>query len=211
MRTLYWQEAWVEENGKKQQNEAVQEKNKLSRARKVNSDIVGWIKVSSTKIDYPILQGKDNKYYLHRNYRQEKSKAGSIFMDYRNNPAGENFNMILYGHRMKDGTMFADLKKLLREDFYIKKPEIYVETLGKTYRGEVFSVYLTTTGFNYIETDFANEEEYLQFLKTLQKRSVFWQDAELTPDTQILTLSTCDFALDSEKGRLVVHAVLTEI
>ncbi|MGG0717086.1 class B sortase [Robertmurraya massiliosenegalensis] len=176
----------------------------------INSDIIGWIKIDGTNIDYPILQAKDNEYYLEQNYQHENNRAGSIFMDYRNDIAGEEKNFILYGHRMKNGTMFADLKKWLDGDIFAENPEIVFETLNKSYQVEVFSVYRTTTDFNYIQTDFSSDEDYANFLKTLQEKSLYPTGLELTADSTILTLSTCDYSLDSDEGRLVVHAIITE-
>lgn len=85
--------------------------------QKINPEIVGWITMDDTQINYPIVQAKDNDYYLFRNYKGEDMRAGSIFMDHRNDVKSQNRNTILYGHRMKDGSMFGSLKKMLDEDF----------------------------------------------------------------------------------------------
>lgn len=79
--------------------------------QKINPEIVGWITMDDTQINYPIVQAKDNDYYLFRNYKGEDMRAGSIFMDHRNDVKSQNRNTILYGHRMKDGSMFGSLKK----------------------------------------------------------------------------------------------------
>src|SRR5699024_4709303 len=85
-----------------------------------NEDVVGWITIDDTKIDYPIVQAGDNLTYLNRNFYGEETRAGSIFMDYRNNLAHDNKNIIVYGHRMRDGTMFQQLTKFLEADFVEK-------------------------------------------------------------------------------------------
>lgn len=176
----------------------------------INSDIIGWIKIEGTNIDYPILQAQDNEYYLKRNYQHENNRAGSIFMDYRNDIAEKEKNFILYGHRMKNGTIFADLKQWLDRGFYAENPKILFETLNKSYQVEVFSIYRTTTDFNYIRTDFSSDEDYVDFLNTLQEKSLYQTKSELTSDSTILTLSTCDYSLDPDEGRLVVHALIRE-
>lgn len=84
--------------------------------QQINQEIVGWITMDDTQINYPIVQAKDNDYYLFRNYKGEDMRAGSIFMDYRNDVKSQNRNTILYGHRMKDGSMFGSLKKMLDEE-----------------------------------------------------------------------------------------------
>lgn len=176
----------------------------------INPDIVGWISIDDTKIDYPILQAENNEYYLDRNYKHEESRAGSVFMDYRNGVAFGNRNMILYGHNMKDGSMFRHLNKFLDEDFYQHHPEIYVDTLYDRFDAEVFSVYYTTTAFDYIQTDFASEEEYEVFLNDIKTKSNYPSTVEVSETDWIVTLSTCDYTLDPDEGRLVVHAKLIE-
>ncbi|WP_433957467.1 class B sortase [Cytobacillus horneckiae] len=177
----------------------------------INNDIVGWITVDDTRIDYPILQSEDNEYYLTRNYKRKDTRAGSIFMDFRNDVSDESErNTILYGHRMKDGSMFAQLTKYLDKDFYMDHPTVYFDTLYAGYDLEVFSVYQTTTDFYYIETDFASNEQYLHFIDTLKGKSVHQTDVAIAENDRIVTLSTCDYSLDPTEGRLVVHAKVVE-
>ncbi|MGW6194034.1 class B sortase [Bacillus cereus] len=178
--------------------------------QKINQEIVGWITMDDTQINYPIVQAKDNDYYLYRNYKGEDMRAGSIFMDYRNDVKSQTRNTILYGHRMKDGSMFASLKKMLDEDFFMSHRELYYDTLFEGYDLEVFSVYTTTTDFYYIETDFSSDTEYTSFLEKIQEKSLYKTDTKVTASDQIVTLSTCDYALDPEAGRLVVHAKLVK-
>ena len=115
--------------------------------QQINQEIVGWITMDDTQINYPIVQAKDNDYYLFRNYKGEDMRAGSIFMDYRNDVKSQNRNTILYGHRMKDGSMFGSLKKMLDEEFFMSHRKLYYDTLFEGYDLEVFSVYTTTTDF----------------------------------------------------------------
>ncbi|HDR4872685.1 TPA: class B sortase [Bacillus cereus] len=178
--------------------------------QKINPEIVGWITMDDTQINYPIVQAKDNDYYLFRNYKGEDMRAGSIFMDHRNDVKSQNRNTILYGHRMKDGSMFGSLKKMLDEDFFMSHRKLYYDTLFEGYDVEVFSVYTTTTDFYYIETDFENDAVYTSFLKEVQEKSLYKTDTELTANDEIVTLSTCDYALDPEAGRLVIHAKLVK-
>lgn len=179
--------------------------------KELNEDIIGWITVDDTAIDYPILQTRDNDYYLTRNYLREETRAGSIFMDYRNNISDEeDLNTVIYGHRMKDGTMFAGLKKYLDSSFFNKHPVIYYDTLYQGYDLEVFSVYQTKTDFYYIDTDFSSDKEYGDFIHSLKEKSVHETDVQITGNDRIVTLSTCDYSLDRTEGRLVVHAKLVE-
>ncbi|MCP1311684.1 class B sortase [Paenibacillus tyrfis] len=175
-----------------------------------NPDVVGWIRIGNTAIDYPVVQGKDNAYYLNRNYKGEEASAGSIFLDFRNDIGKAQPNTVIYGHRMKDGSMFGDLKKFLEEDFFRNNPTFQYDTLYHSYRAEIFSVYPATADLNYIQTGFENEQEYAAFLQSLRERSLYKTDTVLGVDDRILTLSTCDYTLDPAKGRLVLHAKLIE-
>src|SRR5690625_852382 len=115
-----------------------------------NEDVVGWITIDGTQIDYPIVQGEDNFHYLTRNFYHEDSRAGSIYMDFRNDVhLTDEKNVILYGHRMRDGSMFENLTKYLDADFFNEYRMIEFDTLYDSYVGEVFAVYQTLTTFNY--------------------------------------------------------------
>jgi sortase B len=176
----------------------------------INADITGWVKIDGTLVDYPILQAEDNDYYLQRNYKREEKRAGSIFMDFRNQLTVDNRNTILYGHDMKDGSMFGSLKRYLQADFFNTYPSISYDTLYESYDAEIFSVYYTTTDVNYIQTDFPDDEAYFSFLLNARERSLYKTDMILTSADLILTLSTCDYTLDAEEGRLVVQAKLVK-
>lgn len=176
----------------------------------INQDIVGWIAIEDTKINYPIVQTNDNDYYLTRNYKQEQSRAGSIFMDYRNDLLTVNENIVLYGHRMKDETMFNQLTKYVDKDFFDTHSKVYFDTLYGSYDAEVFAVYYTTTDFDYIQTEFDSKEEYKLLLEEIKEKSIFESNVEVNEYEQIITLSTCDYTLDPDEGRLVVHAKVVE-
>ncbi|WP_353625743.1 class B sortase [Bacillus sp. JCM 19041] len=129
----------------------------------VNTDIVGWLAIGGTVIDYPVLQGEDNDYYLNRNFKREQTRAGSIFMDYRNDPMSLGRHTILYGHRMKDGSMFSDLTSFTDESFFSNPPDMYIDTVTDQYDIEVFAAYYTDTRFYYIETDFESDQAFASF------------------------------------------------
>jgi len=177
---------------------------------KQNEDVVGWITIEGTQIDYPVLQSSNNETYLTENYNQGNSRAGSIFLDYRNDITSSGLNTVVYGHRMKDGSMFQHLTKFLDKDFFESHRTFEFDTLYDSYEAEVFAVYNTLTDFDYIKTDFANEEEYEQLLSDIQQQSKFQTDIEVSADDSIITLSTCDYELDENEGRLVVQAKLVK-
>lgn len=176
----------------------------------LNTDTAGWIEIKDTNISYPVVQGKDNDYYLTHDFKGGRSRTGSIFMDFRNQIGeAQDKNIVLYGHRMKDGTMFAGLRAYLERDFFDEHRVFRFETLYEEYEVEVFAVYRTTTSFNYIRTSFANDREFLNFVDEINERSIYKMDADVGANDVILTLSTCDYLLDPEEGRLVLQGKLT--
>lgn len=175
---------------------------------KQNDQVVGWITIEDTQIDYPILQSDNNTDFLTKNFYGNESIAGSIFLDYRNDITASDPNVIVYGHRMKDGSMFQHLIKFLDKDFFESHQTFTFDTLYDSYEAEVFAVYKTLTDFNYIQTDFSSDQEYEQLLEDIQDRSIYQTDVDVNAASQIITLSTCDSTLDPNDGRLVVHAKL---
>lgn len=175
-----------------------------------NQDVVGWITIEDTQIDYPILHSSDNIEYLTTNYYGDESRAGSIFLDYRNDITSSDENTVIYGHRMKDGSMFQHLTKFLDEDFFTTHQTFEYNTLYESYEAEIFAVYHTLTDFDYIQTEFPSDEAYEQLLINIKSKSKYETDIQVNIDDQIITLSTCDYKLDPEHGRLVVHAKLVK-
>jgi sortase B len=160
---------------------------------KVNKDAEGWININNTRIDYPVVQGEDNVYYLDHNFQKESSNYGSIFLDYRNknlaNFINDEKNVIVYGHHMKDGTMFGDLKLYKDEKFFKYNQIISFNILGKEYKWQVFSTYVTGTDFNYIKTDFKDDVEFNEFIKSIKEKSLYVNDTTPNSKDVILTLN----------------------
>ncbi|MCM3147895.1 class B sortase [Bacillus sp. FSL W8-1143] len=179
--------------------------------RKVNDDIVGWINMKDTMIQYPIVQSRDNALYLTRNYLKNDTRAGSIFMDYRNDVLHESSNTVVYGHRMRDGSMFAGLTNYLKKDFFDEHRTFQYDTLYQSYEAEIFAVYETTVDFDYIQTDFRDLGEYAHYLQAVRKKSIYQTKTDVSTDDLILTLSTCDHVLAPKNGRLVVQAKLKKV
>jgi sortase B len=169
-----------------------------------NNDLVGWIRIENTAVDYPVLQFIDNAYYLDRDFYGQKSKAGSIFMDYRNEAGAASFNTILYGHHMADGSMFKDLMKYKRADFLENHKIIRFDVLNQEYEWEIFSVYVTDVEFYYIDTNFPTVDKKLTFIQAIQEKSLHQSGIQVGPEDHILTLSTCSYEFDN--ARFVVHA-----
>jgi len=171
-----------------------------------NEDIIGWISIDHTSIEYPVVQGADNKEYLRLNTKKRWSLAGSIFMDYRNDIKEEDQNMIIYGHNMRDGTMFSELVVYEDQEFEEDLSTIRFDTIYEDLSWEVFAAYRTTTDHHYLITSFATEDAFMQYVEDAFARSVYESDVVVSAGDRILTLSTCSDGSDVE--RFVVHARL---
>lgn len=183
--------------------DGIQEKYKM--AYSVNSDLVGWIKVSGTAIDHPIVKSSDNNFYLRHNYYKAYERRGTPFVDYRNNiTTGElDSNTIIYAHNYLDSTMFSDLEKYKDIEFYKANPVIEFNTIFSDYKWKVIAVFLTNADekddngyvFNYIYP-FMYGENYSQYFDEIAVRSLYSTGVEVNNTDKILTLSTCTRDMD---------------
>lgn len=163
----------------------------LAALREVNPDVTGWIRIPETKVDYPILQGEDNDFYLNHTWEKEPNSLGSIFLEHQSSPDLTDYNTIIYGHNMKNGAMFGDLDLFSLQRFWENHPYVYILTDDGVYRYEIFAfcqaeVESLTYGLNPRRTD--TKEKFLNLsLETA------WYDTGIKPPVtdRILTLSTC--------------------
>ncbi|MCI6188428.1 MAG: class B sortase [Clostridium sp.] len=175
----------------------------------INQDIKGWITVPNTSVNYPIVQGTDNSYYLHHNFNKEANNGGAIFIACENKNPFEDQNTVIHGHHMKDGSMFATLNEFKDIDFFKANKYIYISTKDRVRKYEIFSMYVEKASVNPYEISFSSDEEYLQYLKSLSGKSIYGTDVgEFSPDDKILTLSTCTYEVND--GRLLIHAKLVK-
>ncbi len=158
-----------------------------------NPDTIAYLTVPNTKIDYIVVRGNDNSYYLKHNFHRQYNIAGWIFSDYKNKFDGTDKNIVIFGHDTKDGSMFETLKNTLKEEWYTNSNNhvITLVTEEGTYLYQVFSNYVTIPEDYYIHTEFSSEEEYLTFLKEIKSRSIYDYGVEIDTNDTILTLSTC--------------------
>lgn len=176
----------------------------------VNEDVIGELKVNNTNVDYPVVQTTDNDYYLKHNINRENTANGWIFMDYRNNPMNLDKNNIIYGHNMYySGVMFGTLHKTANKSWYTN-PENQIITYNTLYENmsfKIFSIYRVPKTNDYLKVFFNTDEEYLEFIDMITKRSIYNFNVPVPADSKIITLSTCS---NNGTKRLVIHAVLIE-
>lgn len=178
--------------------------------KKVNSDLVGWVSMPgfNKPIDYPVLHCSDNEFYLKHDFYKNESQAGSVFMDKSNNPQIADRHIILYGHAMLDKSMFGNLKEFPDNPLmHINNTKIFLDMLNTRLEYEVFSTYFADAKYNYRQTSFSSDSEYLSFLEKILVESVYNYNVKLTSNDKIITLSTCN----NDRGsniRSVTHARL---
>lgn len=181
----------------------------LMKLQAINPRIVGWLTLEGTRLNNPVLQAADNDFYLRHNYKDEESRGGSIFMDFRNDADELGRHTIFYGHVLRNGTMFGDLAKFAEQTYANEHPVFFYETTQSKYELHVFAAYETTTDFYYIETDFT-DDTYMTFINEIQARSVITIPVTINETDQIVTFSTCTTSANEEE-RFVVHAKIVEV
>lgn len=185
---------------------------KVINLKQENEDIIGWIQIDNTIIDYPVLQATDNNYYLTRNYKKEKSKYGSIFAKSECDIKNNNSNVIIYGHNMKDEQMFNALLKYENKNFYDEHKEIKIATESEESKYSIVSVFKSRVFYQdeknvfryYNYTKFENEKEYNTYIENCKKIQLYDTGVSAEYGEQLITLITCEYS--QENGRMVVVA-----
>lgn len=173
-----------------------------------NKETVAWLKVNNTNVNYPVVQTKNNEYYLKHDFNKRYNTNGWIYADYRDDLRYFGNNTIIYGHNLTNRQLFGSLVWCLKPTWYKKEVNQYIK-LSTPYSNTVwriFSIYTTNPDTYYLKTYFGNTQEHLSFLNTIEKRSIYdFNNDELDTDNKILTLSTCT---DDGKRRVVIHAYM---
>ncbi len=172
-------------------------------------DVVGWLYCEGTEINYPIVQSSDNDYYLRRLLDGTWNIAGSIFLDYRNASDFSDWNSIVYGHNMKNDSMFGSLEKYKNQDYYEEHPVCYLLTPDKDYKIELIGGYTTSTDASLAYSIPVTSEERDKLIEQVQRTSTFQADIQISDQDRLITLSTC--AYDFDNARYVLVGVLHEL
>lgn len=183
---------------------------KVEKLQEENNDIVGWIEIENTNINYPVLQGGDNKFYLNHNYKKEKSEKGSIFLSSDYDWRLPSSNLLIYGHNIMNGQMFQDLLKYADEEFYKKHPIIRFTTENEDIEYEIISVFKSRVFYKSEENVFRyynfinaeTEAEYNEFVENAKEASIYDIEASAEYGDGLITLITCSY--HTTDGRFVV-------
>ena len=169
----------------------------------INSDIVGWIEFENIDINYPVVQTGDNDYYLTHTVKNTRNSVGAIFVEYTNNADFQDDNTIIYGHNMKNGSMFGLLKKYKDPSYYQANQFFWIYTPQGDYMYQIFSCHEAEPESETYTNGFGSKESYASYLQTIKDLSLYDTGVAVTSDDKIVSLSTCT----KDKGvRFVVHA-----
>ena len=174
--------------------------------KKINPYTIGWLQVGGTNINYPFVQSDNNEFYLSHTFDKSYNEAGWVFLDYRNNSNELDKNNIIYAHGRLDNSMFGSLRKILKSDWLNDKNNYIVKlsTEKENTLWQVFSVYRIPTTNDYIQVDFRDNNEFLEFANMLLNRSKYNFNTSVNENDIILTLSTCF----DDYEKVVLHAKL---
>lgn len=179
----------------------------FAKLQKKNPDVIGWIFSAGTKINYPVTVGRDNAYYLTHLIDGRRNSSGTIFIDRTNASDFSDDNTIMYGHHMRNGSMFASIEKYKKQSYFDEHPIMHLLTPNGNYRIEVFAGNLRDDEM--LERTFGDGESKLAFLEKVRKRSTFISPVEVSETDRIVTLSTCDYSYDNARymlfGKLVAE------
>lgn len=173
----------------------------------INPDIIGWLVIEGTPINYPVVQGKDNKYYLNHQFDRTYNSSGCLFLDTANSPLFLDKNSIIYGHHMKNKSMFHSLTQYKQQSFYEEHPTAWLVTPSGGYQLRFFSGYVSDTTDSAWTTAFS-DPDYEEWLDTVTKKSCFSSPVTPTAQDRVVTLSTCSY--EFQNARFVVHGILSE-
>jgi len=168
-----------------------------------NQETVAWLWIPDTNINFPIVQGNDNEKYLHYAFDGAKSAVGSIFLDYRNSPEFSDRHSVIYGHNMKNGSMFGHLSKFSEREYTEKHCYIYLITEKKIKKYRIFSQYITNENLESYRMNFENEVDFEKYLQRVEEYSDYNTNWKIE-SKKIITLSTC---VNDDSKRRVIHAV----
>lgn len=176
----------------------------------INPDTVAWLTIPEADVDHVVVQGTDNSYYLWRSFYEEPNNCGTLLMDYRVQIGQPRQNYLIYGHHLRDGSMFSHLFVFQDQEVVDAHPTFKIVLPDGEYEAHIFSAF---SGFTYDDYDiisFETDEEMEEFIARFRAKSVIHTDVEVTSEDMILTLSTCDKKIN-DRGRFVVMAKLVKI
>ncbi len=175
----------------------------LASLQEINNEAIGWIEIPDTKISYPLVHTADNSWYLTHTFNGDENSSGSIFVETSNSADFTDLHTIIYGHNMKNGSMFGTLKKYKKQSYYEKHPYIYIDLADGTHCYQIFSCHEAETSDISYTIGYAQDDVYQAFLDELTASSLYDTGVSVSTSDSVITLSTCT---NNGTARFVVHA-----
>lgn len=172
--------------------------------KSINSDYKMWIQIENTNINYPVVQSSDNDYYLKHNFRKESNISGTVFIESANDIDNDK-NIILYGHNMRNGTMFNNITNYKEESFFNEDNKINIIMNNTLYEYEVFSVYVKNVSEVNLAIGFANEDEFINYAYNESEESLYKKDVDFSAEDNLITLVTCSYEFTDARTIVVAR------
>lgn len=172
--------------------------------KSINSDYKMWIQIENTNINYPVVQSSDNDYYLKHNFRKESNISGTVFVESANDIDNDK-NIILYGHNMRNGTMFNNITNYKEESFFNEDNKISIIMNNTLYEYEVFSVYVKNVSEVNLAIGFANEDEFINYAYNEADESLYKKDVDFSAEDNLITLVTCSYEFTDARTIVVAR------
>lgn len=172
--------------------------------KSINSDYKMWIQIENTNINYPVVQGSDNDYYLKHNFRKESNISGTVFVESANDIDNDK-NIILYGHNMRNGTMFNNITNYKEESFFNEDNKISIIMNNTLYEYEVFSVYVKNVSEVNLAIGFASEDEFINYAYNEAEESLYKKDVDFSAEDNLITLVTCSYEFTDARTIVVAR------
>lgn len=179
----------------------------FDKLHEINNNIKAWIYLKDSIIDYPIVKGNDNNFYLNHSVDGKYNPNGAIFIDYRNNDNFEDIVTYIYGHHMKNNKMFANLEFFKKQEYYDSHKDMIICTKNNNYKLELFAGFTTKDGANIY--NYINSKSNQEIVKLSKSKSDFKANVDINNEEKIVVLSTCSY--DFENARYVVLGVLRNL
>ena len=172
--------------------------------KSINSDYKMWIQIENTNINYPVVQGSDNDYYLKHNFRKESNISGTVFVESANDIDNDK-NIILYGHNMRNGTMFNNITNYKEESFFNEDNKISIIMNNTLYEYEVFSVYVKNVSEVNLAIGFASEDEFINYAYNEADESLYKKEVDFSAEDNLITLVTCSYEFTDARTIVVAR------
>lgn len=207
------QQQLIEISEVKEEPKVEESKINFEELSKINSDIVAWIEIEGTNVNYPVVQTTNNTYYLKHSFYKKYSNYGTIYMDATANKDFSSLNTFIYGHYTTNKSMFGELGKYMKQTFFEEHPYVIIYTPEKTLKAEIFSVHVDDASSDSYQMNFTTDEAYKNYIDLMIEKSVINSDVEVDySKDKIITLYSCSRETNFKRqDRYYIHAVIQDL